>query len=58
MYGISVYDVPVHNKYAFNLYCEDKEALESFGKAFSTFITKHNGKIEIRNDDNLSIDDE
>ena len=37
MYGISVYNVPIVNKYVFNFYCEDKEALELFSKAFKEF---------------------
>ena len=50
MYGISVYNVPIVNKYVFNFYCEDKEVLESFMQAFRKFINDDGGTIEIKND--------
>ena len=49
MYGISVYNVPIVNKYVFNFYCEDKEALELFSKAFKEFVD-NGGTIKIEND--------
>ncbi len=50
MHCVSIYDVPIKNRYIFNFYCDNKEVLESFMQAFRKFINDDGGTIEIKND--------